>query len=523
MIPARSALIASIGGAPEAVAASLARLDRRADLIELRLDRVPRGQVAGLVAAAPKPVIAACRGRADGGAYEGDEQERVARLREAARAGAQWVDLEWGSQAARRPLAFSPARIVLSWHDFSETPGDLPERLRAMRGTPGVSLVKIVTTARRLGDLLRLRELLRGQEALSAFAMGPAGAASRILAPVWGSAASYAAAGEEPTAPGQLRVAEMLDRYRFRELGPRTRVAALLGRPLAHSLSPRLHNLGYAACGLDWVYVPCESESVEDLRELMEGADIAGASVTIPHKEAVLPLLDEVDPEARRIGAVNTIVRQGGRLRGTNTDAEAALAPLREAIRTLLQGARAPTGGRAPAQGGAAAAGRRKSSGGGDGGSGPLRVALLGAGGAARALAFGLTREGHRVRIFNRTAERARRLAAECGAEWGEWRELEREPYDLLVNATSAGMHPRREEAPIPEEWLRGSLVYDIVYNPAETALLRAARRRGIAGLGGAAMFLGQAAAQFRLFTGAEPPLDAWRAALEEALAEGAR
>jgi 3-dehydroquinate dehydratase/shikimate dehydrogenase len=517
MNSACTALVASIGGPPDGIADLLARVDRRADLIEIRLDRVPRDRVGGLVATAPRPVIATCRGRADGGAYEGDEAERVARLREAVRAGAHWVDLEWGSAPARRPGEFAPARVILSWHDFSATPGDLLERLRAMRAALGFAWIKIVTTAHRLGDLARLRALLRGQKALAAFAMGPTGALSRLLAPVWGSAATYAAAGDEPTASGQLRVPEMLDLYRLRDLGSRTRVAVLLGKPLGHSLSPRLHNLGYAARGLDWVYVPCESDSVDDLREFLIGCEIDGASVTIPHKEAVLDHLDEVDPEARRIGAVNTIVRHGSELSGTNTDAEAALEPLRKVIRET------PAGGPA-ARGEAIEAGETRARGDGEsakktGAGRSLRVALLGAGGAARALAFGLVREGHRLRIFNRTEARARRLAEECGAEWGGWRELEREPYDLLVNATSAGMHPRLDEMPIPEEWLRGSLVYDVIYNPAQTALLRAARRRGIATLGGAPMFLGQAAAQFRLFTGAEPPHDAWRAALEEALA----
>jgi 3-dehydroquinate dehydratase/shikimate dehydrogenase len=504
MIPDRTALIASLGGEPDAARAALARVDRRADLVEIRLDRVGRDQVAGLVAASPRPVVATCRGRADGGAFEGDEAERGERMREAVRAGAQWVDLEWGSGLACRLEDFSPARVILSWHDISSTPADLPERLRAMRAAPGAGSIKIVTTARRLGDLVRVRELVRGQKALSAFAMGATGAASRILAPVWGSAATYAAAGDAPTAPGQLGVAEMLDLYRLKDLSPRTRVAALLGKPLGHSLSPRLHNLGYAARRLDWVYVPCESESVDDLREFMVDAGIEGASVTIPHKEAVIPRLDKIDPEARRIGAVNTIVRSGSELRGTNTDAEAALAPLRQAIQDLRRDGGAPPG--EPAGRGTAGA--------------PLRVALLGAGGAARALAFGLVHDGHRVRIFNRTEERARHLAEECGAEWGAWRELERDPYDLLVNATSVGMHPRVDEMPLPEEWLRGSLVYDVVYNPAATPLLRAARGRGIATLGGIEMFLGQAAAQFRLFTGAEPPLDLWRAELEQALAE---
>jgi 3-dehydroquinate dehydratase/shikimate dehydrogenase len=477
-------LIASVGGDDAvSLARRLGEVDRRADLVELRLDRVSRPQVAGLVAAAPLPAVATCRRRADGGAFEGDESERAARLEAAAQAGAAWVDVEMGSDLARAPGRFAPARVILSWHDFSGTPRDLPERLRAMRAVPGVHWRKVVTTARRLDDLAAVRRLFDGGGDLIAFAMGACGAASRLLAPAWGAPATYAAGSGEPTAPGQFQVGEMLDLYRLRSVGAATRVAGLLGCPLGHSLSPRLHNAAYAALGLDWVYVPLESESVEGLRDLLEALDVQGASVTIPHKEAVLRHLDEIEPLARQLGAANTIVRRGGALRGYNTDAEAALGPLREAL---------PLAGR--------------------------RVVLLGAGGAARALAFTLGGEGCRVKIFNRTAERARRLAAEAGTESGEWETLAGEPYDILINATPAGMHPRLEESPVPEAWLRGLLVYDIVYNPADTALLRAARRRGIAALGGGGMFVRQAAAQFELFTGAAPPLDVLRECVSRAL-----
>lgn len=483
----RCALIASIGGGDSSVIAGrIGSVDRRADLLELRLDRVPREQAPGLVAASPLPVVATCRRRQDGGAFEGDEAERALRLEAAVRAGAAWVDVEWGSDLSRSPRDFSPARIILSWHDFAATPLDLKARLREMRSVPGAALLKLVTTARALGDLVPLRQLLSDSGDLIAFAMGETGAASRLLAPLWGSRATYAAGSPERTAPGQFSVAEMLDRFRLRRLGPGTRLTGLLGRPLGHSLSPHLHNLGYESLALDWIYVPFESESVQGLRDFLIALEVQGASVTIPHKQSCMAHLDELDPVARRLGAVNTIVRSGGVLRGSNTDAEAALAPLRSAIR--LEG---------------------------------RRVALLGAGGAARALAFTLPAEGCEVRIFNRTAERARSLASEAGVGWGPWEDLQREPYDVLLNATAVGMHPDVTQMPIPAAWLRGSLVYDIVYNPPETALLRAARERGIAVLAGAEMFLGQAAAQFRLFTGEEPPLEVWRWALAEALAAG--
>ncbi len=464
-------LIASIGGEPDHLVSALSLVDPRTDWIEVRLDQVPKDAVQSLIAAPSLPIVATCRRKQDGGQFEGDEIERGSRLEAASRAGAAWIDLEWGSDLARHLQRFSPARIILSWHDFNGTPPDLGARFQAMRAVSGISLFKVVPTARRLHDLVAIRDLLRETDDLIAFAMGETGVASRVLAPVWGSRAIYAAGAEQATAPGQVSVGALLDQYRFRSLSPRTRMSGLLGRPLGHSLSPRLHNKSYATLSLDWVYVPFESESVEDLRDFMIALEISGVSVTLPHKEQVLSELDEMEPLVRDLGAANTIVRSGGRLRGHNTDAEAALAPLRRRI---------------PLQ--------------------DKKVVLLGAGGAARAFAFMLPREGCTVTVYNRTEERAKALACQAGIAWGRWNDLAADPYDLLIQTTPVGMHPRVEEMPVPREWLRGSLIYDIIYNPAETALLRAARSRGIETLDGVDMFVGQAAAQFELFTGVNAP-----------------
>ena len=466
-------LIASIGGETDLLASALSGVDCRADWVEVRLDQVPKEAVPSLVTASSLPVVATCRRRQDGGKFDGDEGERGSRLEAASRSGAAWIDLEWGSDLARQPQRFSPARIILSWHDFNGTPRDLETRLQAMRTVPGISLFKVVPTARSLLDLVVVRDVLRNTSDLIAFSMGVPGLASRVLAPVWGSRAVYAAGAEQATAPGQQSAGALLDLYHFRSLGPRTRVTGLLGSPLGHSLSPRLHNEAFAALGLDWAYVPFESESVDDLRDFMIALEISGVSVTIPHKERVLSHLDDVEPLVRDLGAANTIVRNGGRLRGHNTDAEAALAPLRR--RTSLQG---------------------------------KKVALLGAGGAARVFAFMLPREGCTVRVYNRTEERAKTLAGEAGIAWGRWKDLAADPYDLLIQTTPVGMHPRVQEVPIPQQWLRGSLIYDIIYNPAETALLRAARSKGIETLDGVEMFVAQAAAQFELFTGVNAPLE---------------
>jgi shikimate dehydrogenase len=220
----------------------------------------------------------------------------------------------------------------------------------------------------------------------------------------------------------------------------------------------------------------------------MSELPISGLSVTLPHKEKILAYLDEVDPIARSVGAVNTVVKSWNRLKGFNTDVEAALSPLRRVM--SLEGA---------------------------------RVALLGAGGAARALLFGLTRAGARVTVFNRTPARARALAREIGARHLPWSRLKGLRCDLLINATSVGLAPDTETSPVPASWVKASRVYDIVYNPPETLLLRQARSRGAAVHGGVDMFVEQGAVQFRLFTGVEPPVALMRRAVLESLGPPAR
>ena len=211
-------------------------------------------------------------------------------------------------------------------------------------------------------------------------------------------------------------------------------------------------------------------------------------SVTLPHKEAILPHLDALDDTARRVGAVNTVVKVWNRLEGRNTDVEAFLTPLRG--RMALEGA---------------------------------RVAVMGAGGAAQAVVDGLVRSGARVTVFNRTAARARTLARRFGARHLPWARLRRYPCDLLVNATSVGLAPEIHRSPIPASWIAAPIVYDIIYNPPETRLLREARCRGQSTLGGVEMFVAQAAAQFALFTGRQAPVELMRRVALGALGEEPR
>ncbi|WP_437488317.1 shikimate dehydrogenase [Sorangium sp. So ce1014] len=267
------------------------------------------------------------------------------------------------------------------------------------------------------------------------------------------------------------------------DLGRLTLCGSMSRHPV--STGAAMHLAGYRALGLEFTYIPFAVTDVEGATRGMRALGIRGLGVSMPYKQAVIPLLDEIDPVAARIGAVNTIVNDDGRLRGYNTDWIGAVRALEEVT---------PLGG--------------------------ARVLLLGAGGAARAVAFGLAERGARVTVANRDLEKARQLAAAVG---GAAAPLDGEAlspdHDVLVNATSRGMAEVDPRSPVPEEALReGLLVMDIVYKPMITELVEAARRRGATAVHGGRMLLHQAAEQFRLYTGREPPLDVMDEALRAQL-----
>lgn len=259
-------------------------------------------------------------------------------------------------------------------------------------------------------------------------------------------------------------------------------ICLVIGDPVAHSLSPLLHNRAYQVTGLSSRYTYTAARvRASDLGAAIHAVrtlGVRGLSVTVPHKCAIVPLLDEVSELASRIGAVNTVVNENGKLRGENTDMSGVIVPLRQ--RVELRG---------------------------------LRVALLGAGGAARAAAFGLVSEGAKLTIFNRTIESAVKLAKECQAEAAELgSNTQLNQFQVVVNATSVGMTPDSSHAPVADSvWSSGQLVFDLVYTPRETRMLRAAQAAGASVIYGEEMFLHQAAKQFEIFTGVPAPIDEMR------------
>ena len=463
-----------------------------ADVVEFRVDCMAKPDVGALVAKAPVPEIITCRPTREGGQFAGDEAARLAVLQRAIDLGADYVDVELDSVARIHPEW--GGRLIVSVHDFEKTPDDLPALHRRIADT-GADIVKIATTARDISDNLRIFDLLdAAAEPTIALAMGERGVISRILSRRFGGYLTFASLerGRE-SASGQLAIDDLLGLYRFRDVRSDTELFGVVANPVGHSMSPLIHNAAFAHLGMNRLYLPFLVDDVTDFLARFRGI-VKGFSVTIPHKERAMESADEIDPLTRRIGALNTLVARGGKLIGANTDMSAAVGAMEHALGGRRSGV-SPLAGK--------------------------RVALLGARGTARAIAVGLVDAGADVRIYNRTADRAKALADELGCAWSPLDDIaSARDADVIANTTPVGMSPKVDASPVPAGVLRkGMLVFDAVYNPLDTKLLREARERGCLCVSGIEMFVLQAAEQFRLFTGEAAPVNVMRDAVTSKLA----
>jgi 3-dehydroquinate dehydratase / shikimate dehydrogenase len=479
-------------------APTMAELRRRrdavvdADLVELRLDSVADPSAPGALAGRRRPVIVTCRPSWEGGGFKGSEEERRTLLGDALALGAEYVDVEWRAGFDDLLARTGGRRIVLSTHDFRSVPTDVAEQARAMRAT-GAEVVKIAAQANRLSDCLGLLELgsrMGRDGGMVVIAMGDRGIASRVLSRRFGSAWTYAGTLD---GIGQPTPAMMLDQFHFRSISESTEIYGLVGSPIGHSVSPDMHNAALRAARVDAVYLPLPAADVDDFMTFGKGIGLKGASVTIPFKVALFDAVDEVYSVARRIGAINTIRVIDGRWIGGNTDASGFLQPLQQRG-VALQG---------------------------------IRAAILGAGGAARAVAVALAPDGADVTIYARNRARAEPAATVVGTRLGDWPPAQGS-WDLLVNCTPVGMQPHPGETPLTADQLTGPptargagrIVYDLVYNPLATRLLREAAAAGCTTIGGLEMLVAQAQEQFQWWTGTRPPAGVMRAAAEKRLTE---
>jgi len=456
-------------------------------LVELRLDfLVTPPNLKRLLAERPCPVIITCRREQDGGRWSKSETDRQMLLRQAIAAGVDYVDLE--EDIAASIPRFGKTKRIISYHNFQETPEDL-NHLHARLSTLNADVVKLVTMAHSPHDNLRLMRLMRATRVPTvAFCMGEFGQPSRILAGKFGAPFTYSTFhAERQMAPGQLSYQQMKEVYRYEKINQATDVYGVIADPVSHSLSPQIHNAAFDALGLNAVYVPIRvrpedlTQFMHDFREL----GIRGLSVTIPHKEEILHHKTKMDVGTDEIGAANTLTWSGDDRVAWNTDYRAAMDSLDDVF-----------GG-----------GEREPSGLAD-----KDALVLGAGGAARAIAVGLNRRGAKIVVASRTPERADELATRCKGRSVAWGVRHSVKCDLIVNCTPVGMHPHLDETPYEPKHLNPEVVvFDTVYNPEHTLLLKNAREIGCRVITGVDMFVGQAALQFKLFTGREAPTELMR------------
>jgi 3-dehydroquinate dehydratase/shikimate dehydrogenase len=471
---------------------AMAEAAKVADLVELRLDAMREFDLARLLAAPPCPVTITYRPRREGGLYDGPEPARLETLRQAARLGARYIDVEHDALAAIGDVPRE--KTIVSYHNFEKTPADLAD-IYANLASTDAAVVKIAVMAQHILDTAAVLRILRdARKPTIALSMGPRGVLTRILAPKFGALLTYAsmpdsASSPRVAAPGQIAATELRQLYRVDRIGPKTRVYGVIADPVGHSLSPRIHNAAFAETGLDAVYLPLwvEGDPAAFVRAMRE-FEFDGYSVTIPHKQAVMAAVDEIEPLARRIGAINTIQRrQDGSLFATNTDWTAGLAAIEAAT--------------------------------GKGWLAGKRALVVGAGGVGRAMAFALKERGAEVTLTDVDEARAEALAKDVGVDRCAIANVAKQTCDALLNCTPIGMHPKVDATPVPREMLRpGMLVYDAVYNPLETRLVREAREAGCRTVAGIDHFVRQAVEQFELWTGRPAPVETMRRVVVEAL-----
>jgi 3-dehydroquinate dehydratase/shikimate dehydrogenase len=395
------------------------------------------------------------------------------------------------------PLPIDWSRTICSHHDFRGVPAKLEQIYDRLAATPA-RVLKVAVQANDATDCLSMFNLLErarmeGREMI-AIAMGTPGLATRILGPSRGAFLTYASLeNKTPTAPGQISARELNEIYRLDKIDRQTQICGLIGLPVSHSVSPLMHNAAFAAMGMNAVYIPFEVHDAKAFIKRMIHPrtreldwNFRGLSVTAPHKFEVIDQLDWIDPAAKGIGAVNTIVIEGDALHGYNTDALGFIKPLAQKFGELSE----------------------------------ARCAVIGAGGAASAALWVLNQVGARATLFARDIEKVSALAQRFGADWMNLEEARFDEYDVVINATPLGTAGQFvDQTPASLRQLRGArLAYDLVYNPTETRFLRVAREAGCETLGGLSMLVAQAAEQFSLWTGAVAPEDVMNDAAQRGL-----
>jgi 3-dehydroquinate dehydratase / shikimate dehydrogenase len=444
-----------------------------ADMFEFRLDLMTKPNIARLILSTRKLTIATCRPVWEGGAFTGSERERIGILELASVFGANYVDIELGSspriieEFVRRK---KETKVIVSHHLLDGTLFSTNRIYEALHAT-GADVIKLAYNAgdgheNHLAFDFLARAKADKRNAIS-IAMGEAGEPSRILYKKFGGWATYASTEDgKSAAQGQIPASQLKELYRADKLSVSTKVYGVVGNPVRQSKGMFVHNPLFQRAKKNAIYCRFQVKDVEKFMKYL-APHLAGFSVTLPHKQSIMGYLDRVDDTAKSIGAINTVIRRGDRLYGTNTDAPGALDAIEKVAKVKGK-----------------------------------RVLLLGAGGAARGIAYEAKQRGAEIVVTNRTASRGRALAKEFGLEFVSWRTIKNVAFDILVNATPIGMVPNVGGTPVPKSMLRKKIVFDAVYNPPMTRLLREAKSAGARIIQGTEMYVNQAALQSELYMG---------------------
>ena len=455
------------------------------DIVELRSDFLQPEEFAYLdkfPELVDCPVIFTLRRASDEGKFTGSERERRSLVLRALKGGYRYIDREGDVVDPDLDAEIDAAgvQLIRSLHDFTGVPKDLAHRVKSLKARE-TDILKAAVMPRSTRDVVRIircsRELHDYQKII--IGMGDFGLLTRILATPLGSQVCFCSHKEQQAAPGHMSPEELAGLYRFRNIDADTQIFGIIGNPVMHTSSPNIHNRGFAGISFNAVYIPLLVDDLEAFFEIADLLNIQGVSVTIPHKEDVLPYLTEEDDCVRSTRACNTLLRKQKGWHGTNTDINGFVKPLLDVY-----------GGAVPED---------------------LHAGVVGAGGAARAVVFALRKYGASVAVINRSAGRAETLAQAFQCEWGgidsSGIELLGSYADLIVQTTSVGMAPETDIEPLPDYQFKGSeVVYDLVYKPQTTRFLGRAARAGCRTISGIEMLYEQAYAQFRLFTGKSYP-----------------
>ena len=474
------------------------------DLIELRLDNINFNDLISFnfdSIFSSMPLILTLRSKQEGGFFSEGEEKRIQLIKKIINSEnkrIEFIDLEHSIQEnTLKKLIESAAeknkKIILSSHNLKKafSKQELKKKFLEMKKF-NAEVIKIIGTASKLTDNLILIDLLKelnqkkNQQKVSLALMAEKGQPSRILGALFGNYLTYCALNEESlTASGQITLKELNEFYvleRFKEF---PKLFSVIGNPVKHSKGNIIHNLAMINQKINGLYIKLFVDDLHDFFIFFNELNFSGASITSPHKEAVIPFLDSLDPLAEKIQSVNTIARENGKLKGFNTDCFGAINSLKEL--TELKG---------------------------------KKVALIGAGGAANAVAFGLKKEKSNLTIVNRDEFKGRKLAEENNAKFlslKEFQEKEKLEFDVIINATTIGMTPNINESLIKKSQLNeNQIVFDLIYSPPETKLFKEAKEAGCKTINGFRMLVLQAAKQFELWHKKPAPIELMQKILNE-------